>query len=90
MNTEDQPAFPHQNTDEHYNGLTKREMMAATVSIGSIEKWSQELTEALAGYSEPSYSKEPLKYMQFLCDAEAKLRTMKADALIAELNRDKI
>jgi len=92
MTNANESAFPEVQPlpqfDYHTYGLTKREYFAAMATDCDIEAWTKEIREALAGYEQPSFSKDPLKYIQFVCDAESKLRRMKADALIAELNRE--
>lgn len=68
-----------------YIGLTKREWMAAHVDVSNeMVNSSIAFIEALMGKQPPSSHLENFAYWN---EAEAKLRVMKADALIAELSK---
>lgn len=88
--TGNEPAMPTEvwgNQDQRMHGLTIRQHFAAMANAEDIENWAQKIREALAGYEMPNHNTDPLKYIQFLCDAEATFKTMKADALINSLNK---
>lgn len=65
--------------------LTKRELIAAQIDVSKdLENWSTGFLEKLVGRSIPRDNIENYKWW---AEAEAKLRVMKADALLAELSK---
>lgn len=100
MDNKNQPAFPVEvsyrsdgsiygiqtgNESGFEAGLTKREIISATISMGNeMESYSPKTLVELVGRPIPS---EPLANVQFWAEAEAKIRVIKADALLAELER---
>jgi hypothetical protein len=76
-------------------GLTKREYFAALATT-DVSVMDKEFAEALAGYKIPErkilngqYTPESLLAIaKFWSDVEATYRVLKADALIAALNRE--
>lgn len=66
-------------------GLTKREMIAAQMNVSKdIEDWSTEFFEELLGRKIPGNAQD--NYL-FWAEAEARIRVIKADALLTELSK---
>lgn len=66
-------------------GLTKREWMAAHINVSNeMENSSIAFISELMGKQPPAGTMENRAYWN---EAEAKLRVMKADALLAELSK---
>ena len=91
-----QPAFPdtmraqsqsylNQNPESWPTGLTKREYIATHIDVSKdMEDYTKAFFEELLGRPFPGNTIE--NYL-FWAEAEAKLRAMKADALLAELSK---
>jgi hypothetical protein len=90
-----EPAFPvaEINTNNgvftvigSHPGLTKREYFAAMEQLEPLDDISKSFTEALVGEPIPNHT-EPMKYWLWESKLRARLKLLRADALIAELER---
>jgi hypothetical protein len=78
-------SFSNQNPDQWPTGLTKREWMAAHINVANeVENSSLAFIAELMGKQPPTGTMENHAYWN---EAEAKLRVMKADAILAELSK---
>lgn len=93
IDNKNQPAFPisEESTDridqgiKIYTGLTKRELIASQLDVSEeIVNRSISYFESLLGRSQPSNEEGSVL---FWAEAEAKLRVIKADALLSELSK---
>jgi hypothetical protein len=96
MDNKNQPAFPdtrraaaqsftNQAPEDMPIGLTKREWMVAHIDVtNEMENSSLAFIAELMGKQPPSGTMENHAYWN---EAEAKLRVMKADALLTELSK---
>jgi hypothetical protein len=94
MENKDMPAFPvveqTKNGDKMLldctaSGVTKREWMAALINVANeMENSSISFIKELMGKEPPTGTMENHAYWN---EAEAKLRVMKADALLTELSK---
>jgi hypothetical protein len=66
-------------------GLTKREYFAALAKV-DIDGWTAEGLSDVTGVPQPEIPSN-LEWQKFWQQAEAKLKVMKADALIEQLNK---
>jgi hypothetical protein len=83
-----EPAFPCSLEHPVVNptGLTKRELFAAMEQLEPLDDISKSFTEALVGEPIPNHT-EPMKYWLWESKLRARLKLLRADALIAELER---
>ncbi len=78
---------------EEYKGASLRAWLAGTESLSEWDNpevfIGKELSEALAGESTPvgGWSKTPIEMLQFEAKWRAKLKCIRADAMIAELEK---
>jgi len=78
-------SFSNQAPEDFPTGLTKREWMVAHINVtNEMENSSLTFIAELMGKQPPSGIMENHAYWN---EAEAKLRVMKADALLAELSK---
>jgi hypothetical protein len=83
-NNKNMPAFPV-TENIGINGVTKREWMAAHVNVANeLENLSIGFIKELMGKEPPAGTMENHAYWN---EAEAKLRVMKADAILTELSK---
>lgn len=90
------PAFPdtmraapqsylNQNPEDWPTGLTKREYITTAIDVSSdMENMSTGLKEKLVGRGMPD---ESIEYYHWLAAVEAKMRIIKADAVLTELSK---
>lgn len=106
MDNKNLPAFPVEcSYDENKNvkgcqtgnttgwemGLSKREYIATHVSLSdSLDGFSTQYTEKLIGEKMPDADLSTFEYFKWWAKAEALIRTLKADALLAELNKQPV
>ena len=89
MDNKDKMAFPFYEPGTGFGsvseGLTKRELWATMVDVSKdIENMSTGLVERLVGRPRPDDS---VDYYLWRAEVEAKMRVIKADALLAELSK---
>jgi hypothetical protein len=96
MENKDMPAFPdtmrgapqtfsNQCPEDLPSGLTKREYLAALIDVSKdIDGHSISVIQAVVGRDIPT---SPFENLMFWAEAEAKLRVIKADALLTELSK---
>lgn len=90
MDNANQPAFPVPASTVTREGLTKREYLAAMIDPQeTIDAYTLDFWEKLIGRKSPvsggTVIASPLERLQFWAEVEAKVRIIKADALLAEL-----
>lgn len=91
------PAFPQTSIDrgcgletaDSYGlgGMDLRDYFAAHVSVS--DDYAQSIKEALVGRACPSWASQKLEYLAFEAEFEARLRGLKADAMLKERQRDR-
>lgn len=102
MNLGDQPAFPEirikqvgdpaycQPTRVYYPGMSTRTWLAgmATIDEGDWPNSMRNL-ELVMGRPCPDYAGKPIEHLAYRLEFEAKIKVAKADALLAELEKEK-
>lgn len=97
MNLGNQPAFPCQGLDHCGNpemplspGMSTRTWLAgmATIDEGDWPNSMRNL-ELVMGRPCPDYTGRPIEHLAYRLEFEAKIKVAKADALIAELEKEK-
>lgn len=87
VTTGNESTFPYFSQDEGRDiiGLTKREHFALQMALGE-ETYKPELVKTLMGGED--FPSDPIENIKYWDRFEAMRKLMKADALIAELNKE--
>lgn len=76
----------HNIRERTHTGMTIREKIAAMLPEMQIDFGSNTNAESFIGREMPS-SNNPVEYLTYMAQIEAKLRVIRADALIEELSK---
>lgn len=83
-------AFPAADTDVTTSGMSLRAWLAATIQLREDDYWRDDLAaNFLHGVQPPDVNHAPLARARWIAEYEAAIRVIKADALIAELEKEK-
>lgn len=93
MENKDQPAYPALDTTSiggqpalelKHEGLTKRELIAAMMQP-EPNNYTIETMEKIMGSTLPDFTKDPIGNIIWYAELDAKLKIIKADALLKQL-----
>lgn len=88
--TGNEPAFPadaqNQTTGDifYYSGITLRQYYAGLINVSDNDYTTNQALKLMAVENSPD---DPIEALKFWNSVEAKIKVMKADALINELNK---
>ncbi len=69
-----------------HDGMTIREKIAATLNFNEAD-FGDQFVDRFMDTERPKWMENPKEYAKYMADFEAKIRVMRADALIEELSK---